>query len=72
MDDELAERLRAAYPRALSRVLRRTRDLAASEDAVQEAIARALERWPADGLPDSPAAWLTRVAINHQIGRAHV
>jgi RNA polymerase sigma-70 factor (ECF subfamily) len=57
--------LRAAYPRALARVLRRTRDLPASEDAVQEAVARALERWPGDGIPDAPAAWLTTVALHH-------
>ena len=61
----VAEALRAAYPKALSRVLRRLRDLPASEDAVQEAVARALERWPEDGIPDAPAAWLTTVAQNH-------
>jgi predicted RNA polymerase sigma factor len=34
------------------------------EDAVQGALARALERWPAGGVPDRPDAWLVRVAYN--------
>lgn len=34
------------------------------EDAVQVALARALERWPAGGVPDRPDAWLVRVAYN--------
>lgn len=36
--------------------------LALAEDAVQTALLRALERWPTDGTPDVPAAWLYRVA----------
>jgi RNA polymerase sigma-70 factor, ECF subfamily len=36
--------------------------LALAEDAVQTALLRALERWPAEGVPDAPAAWLYRVA----------
>lgn len=36
--------------------------LALAEDAVQTALLRALERWPVDGPPDAPAAWLYRVA----------
>lgn len=37
-------------------------ELALAEDAVQTAALRALERWPQDGLPDRPAAWLYQVA----------
>jgi RNA polymerase sigma-70 factor (ECF subfamily) len=36
--------------------------LALAEDAVQTATLRALERWPRDGVPERPAAWLYRVA----------
>ena len=36
---------------------------------MQEAFVVALERWPADGTPDNPAAWITRVARNKAIDR---
>jgi RNA polymerase sigma-70 factor, ECF subfamily len=36
---------------------------------VQEAFLVALERWPGDGVPDSPGAWITRVARNKAIDR---
>jgi RNA polymerase sigma-70 factor (ECF subfamily) len=36
---------------------------------VQEAFAVALERWPQDGIPDNPGAWITRVARNKAIDR---
>lgn len=35
------------------------------EDAAQTALLRALEVWPRGGIPDAPAGWLRRVAINH-------
>ena len=44
-------------------------DFDAAEEAVQEAFAVALERWPADGVPDNPGAWITRVARNRAIDR---
>ena len=36
----------------------RTRDIAAAEDAVAEAIAQACMSWPRDGIPQNPAGWL--------------
>jgi len=36
---------------------------------VQEAFVVALERWPSDGVPDNPGAWITRVARNRAIDR---
>jgi RNA polymerase sigma-70 factor, ECF subfamily len=36
---------------------------------VQEAFVVALERWPTDGVPDNPGAWITRVARNKAIDR---
>jgi RNA polymerase sigma-70 factor, ECF subfamily len=44
-------------------------DFDAAEDAVQEAFVVALERWPRDGMPDTPGAWITRVARNKAIDR---
>lgn len=44
-------------------------DFDLAEDAVQEAFVVALERWPQDGVPDNPGAWITRVARNKAIDR---
>ncbi len=38
-----------------------------AEDAVQEAMLRAVERWPFEGVPEKPEGWLYRVAHNHAI-----
>jgi RNA polymerase sigma factor (sigma-70 family) len=48
--------------RVLATLVRVTGDLALAQDAVQDAVVRALERWPRDGVPDSPRAWLTVTA----------
>ena len=40
-----------------------------AEDAVQEAFAAALERWPRDGAPANPGAWLLTTARNRAIDR---
>lgn len=48
--------------RILAALIRLTGSFDLAEDALQEACARALARWPKDGLPDSPAAWLHTVA----------
>jgi RNA polymerase sigma-70 factor (ECF subfamily) len=39
-----------------------------AEDAVQSAFTTALERWRTEGHPESPSAWLYRVAYNHLVG----
>ena len=36
---------------------------------MQEAFVVALERWPTDGVPENPGAWITRVARNKAIDR---
>ncbi|HMQ25685.1 MAG TPA: sigma factor [Acidimicrobiales bacterium] len=53
--------LRALVPQALGVLVRRGADFATAEDAVQEALVRALTTW-GDDPPDAPAAWLTTVA----------
>src|SRR5947208_185507 len=40
-----------------------------AEDALQDAIAAALERWPRDGVPANPAGWLVTVARNRAVDR---
>jgi RNA polymerase sigma-70 factor, ECF subfamily len=44
-------------------------DFDLAEEAAQEAFARAAERWPRDGVPDQPRAWLTTTARNLAIDR---
>jgi len=43
-------------------LIRVTGDWDLAEDCVQDAVERALARWPRDGVPDNPAAWLTTTA----------
>jgi len=54
--------LRELAPQVLGAVVRRFRDFAAAEDAVQEALLAAATQWPLEGLPDNPRAWLIHVA----------
>jgi RNA polymerase sigma-70 factor, ECF subfamily len=46
-----------------------TGDWDLAEECAQEAFARALERWPDDGVPRRPGAWLTTTARNHALNR---
>ncbi|HWC76953.1 MAG TPA: sigma-70 family RNA polymerase sigma factor, partial [Blastocatellia bacterium] len=55
--------LRDLAPLVLGTVVRRFRDFAVAEDAVQEASLAAAIQWRRDGLPDNPRAWLTKVAF---------
>ncbi len=70
MSQELGEVLRRSYPKVLARTMALTRSLPDAEDAVQEAIVRALETWPERGYPESPEAWLVTVARNAHRDRA--
>ena len=53
----------------LATMIRVVGDFDLAEEAVQEAFAVALERWPRDGAPDNPGAWITRTARNKAIDR---
>ena len=55
--------------RAVATLIRILGDFDLAEEAVQEAFVVALERWPRDGLPDNPAAWIVRTARNRAIDR---
>lgn len=55
--------LRELTPQVLGTVVRRFRDFAAAEDAVQEASLAAALQWPSAGVPQNPRAWLTQVAF---------
>ena len=53
---------RGSYGRLLAWLAWQWRDVAAAEDALADAFAAALERWPVDGVPDAPDAWLLTAA----------
>ncbi|HEY5708668.1 MAG TPA: RNA polymerase sigma factor [Solirubrobacterales bacterium] len=55
--------------RAVATLIRVTGDFDLAEEVVQEAFVVALERWPAEGVPDKPGAWITQVARNRAIDR---
>ena len=60
---------REEYGRAVSVLVRVFGDIDTAEDAVQDAFARAVARWPVDGLPPSPAGWIITTARNQAIDR---
>jgi RNA polymerase sigma factor (sigma-70 family) len=51
----------------LGALVRRFGDLDLAEDCLQEAAATAWQRWPRDGVPDAPGAWLLTVARNRAL-----
>jgi RNA polymerase sigma factor (sigma-70 family) len=54
-------------PRLLARIARITGSLDVAEELAQDVLLGALERWPRDGLPDKPAAWLMTAAKHRAI-----
>jgi RNA polymerase sigma-70 factor, ECF subfamily len=63
------ELYREEWGRTLAILARILGDVDLAEDAVQEAFAAALERWPRDGAPANPGAWLLTTARNRAIDR---
>jgi RNA polymerase sigma factor (sigma-70 family) len=63
LNSAIEQLLRDLAPQVLGLVVRRFRDFAAAEDAVQEALLAAAMQWPREGLPQNPRAWLTQVAL---------
>jgi len=53
---------RQSYGKLVAFLAARTRDVAGAEDALADAFAAALERWPQTGVPEKPEAWLLAVA----------
>ena len=55
--------------RAIAALIWAVGDFDLAEEAVQEAFTVAIERWPRDGIPDNPGAWITTTARNRAIDR---
>jgi RNA polymerase sigma-70 factor (ECF subfamily) len=66
---DLAAIFRAEHGRAVAVLTRVFGDLEIAEDAVQDAFAAAVEKWPENGVPPSPAGWIITTARNRAIDR---
>ncbi|MFE9747803.1 RNA polymerase sigma factor [Saccharothrix saharensis] len=60
---------REEWARVVAALTRRFGDLDLAEEAAAEAFAVAVERWPADGVPPNPGAWLTTTANHKAVDR---
>ena len=70
VDETAVSRIfREEYGRSVASLIRAFGDIDAAEDAVQEAFAVALRKWPGDGLPPNPGGWITTTARNLAIDR---
>lgn len=69
MNESLEETLRIESGRVLATLIRLTGDFQLAEDALQDAVVVALERWPDSGMPPNPGAWLTTTARNKALDR---
>jgi RNA polymerase sigma-70 factor (ECF subfamily) len=67
--DGVARVYRQEYGRCVATLVRVLGDIDLAEEAVQEAFAVALTRWPTTGLPPNPGAWITTTARNRAIDR---
>jgi RNA polymerase sigma-70 factor (ECF subfamily) len=66
---EIADVFREEYGRAVAVLVRYFGDIDIAEEAVQDAFTVAVQRWPASGLPPSPAGWIITTARNRAIDR---
>ncbi|MGE5812897.1 MAG: sigma factor, partial [Acidobacteriota bacterium] len=68
-DGEIERVFREEYGRAVAVLIRQFGDIDLAEEAVQEAFTVAVQRWPSNGLPPSPAGWIITTARNRAIDR---
>jgi RNA polymerase sigma-70 factor (ECF subfamily) len=66
---EIARIFRREYGRAVAVLVRVFGNIDIAEDAVQDAFAAAVQRWPSAGIPPSPAGWIITTARNRAIDR---
>jgi RNA polymerase sigma-70 factor, ECF subfamily len=67
MATPLEELFREEHGRVLATLIGVLGDFDLAEDALQDAVAVALERWPGEGVPANPAGWLVTVAKNRAV-----
>ena len=66
---EIERVFREEYGRAVAVLVRHFGDIDVAEEAVQDALVAAVQRWPSTGLPPSPAGWIITKARNRAIDR---
>jgi RNA polymerase sigma-70 factor (ECF subfamily) len=66
---EVGRIFREESGRSVATLIRTLGDVDLAEDAVQDAFAAALRRWPGDGVPPNPGGWITTTARNRAIDR---
>jgi RNA polymerase sigma-70 factor (ECF subfamily) len=66
---EVERIFRESYGRVVAVLVRLLGDIDAAEEAVQDAFLTAVQRWPEDGVPPSPAGWIVTTARNRAIDR---
>ncbi|MEV5070354.1 sigma-70 family RNA polymerase sigma factor [Microbacterium sp. LMI12-1-1.1] len=69
VEKAIARAHREEWARVVAGLARRFGDLDLAEDAAAEAFVAAVERWPRDGVPPNPGAWLTTTATRKAIDR---
>ncbi|MEU7745612.1 sigma factor [Nonomuraea sp. NPDC049158] len=65
----VAAAFRQEWGQVVATLIRMTGDWDLAEECAQDAFAAALERWPRDGVPRRPGAWLTTTARNRALDR---
>lgn len=70
VDRAVEEVMATSYGRLVAYLATTTRDIAAAEDAMGDALAEAVENWRRTGVPDRPESWLLTVARRRLIGAA--
>ncbi|WP_182882196.1 MULTISPECIES: RNA polymerase sigma factor [unclassified Microbispora] len=69
VDEVIAQVHREEWARVVATLARRLGDLDVAEEMAAEAFATAVERWPAEGVPPNPGAWLTTTAHRKAVDR---
>ena len=69
IDAAVADAFHAEWGRVVASLIRMTRDWDLAEECAQDAFVQAVQRWPRDGVPSRPGAWLTTVARNRALDR---
>jgi RNA polymerase sigma-70 factor (ECF subfamily) len=65
----IEQTFRAESGRVLAALISRLGDIELAQDVLQDALIMALQRWPADGTPRNPGAWITTTAQHKAIDR---
>lgn len=69
LNTRIATVWRMESAKVIAKVTRMLRDVGLAEEVAQDALVSALERWPMDGMPDNPGAWLMTTAKNRALDR---